>query len=205
MSSHNHFSCANQAAQRHEETIAIRRLIAVLERNLDPSITGPNTSVPVPPPNHLVCCPSHYCSPSTSSLAAPIRPTKKARKSKGISAEPKPETSKHKKSKPSHTMYEPAPTVDPYFTYIIQPSTQNTTPQKPKKTYTGPHPQCSNCHYHHPAISPCRLCTSCNRLGHLFINCRTHTTSSNPTLPIIRGCYICGDPTHFRKDCPLKP
>jgi hypothetical protein len=161
MSSHHHFSCANQSAQRREDSFAIRRLIAILERNLDPSITGTNTSVPIPPNNHLDCCKTHCCSPLTDSHVNPIRPTKKARKSKEISAEPKPES-----SKPSHVIYEPAPKVDPYFAYITQPSTQITTPQKHKKTYTGTYPQCSNCHFHHPTTSPCRLCASCNRLGH---------------------------------------
>ncbi|KAD5318137.1 hypothetical protein E3N88_18083 [Mikania micrantha] len=36
----------------------------------------------------------------------------------------------------------------------------------PKKQYTGPHPLCTKCQYHHAASNQCRQCTSCGRKGH---------------------------------------
>jgi hypothetical protein len=90
--------------------------------------------------------------------------TKKAKRTKETTAEPKP-----KKSNTSHN-------------YAI------TTPQPPEKAYTGPYPQCLNCHYHHPTTAPCRLCTSCNRLGHYAVNCRANPIApTTPTLQPGRG------------------
>nr|XP_043619815.1 uncharacterized protein LOC122591620 [Erigeron canadensis] len=41
-----------------------------------------------------------------------------------------------------------------------------------KNGYTGPAPKCEKCHFHHFQNLPCRLCTNCNRFGHLARDCR---------------------------------
>ncbi|KAJ0479558.1 putative transcription factor interactor and regulator CCHC(Zn) family [Helianthus annuus] len=86
-----------------------------------------------------------------------------------------------------------------------------------KKPYTGPHPQCNTCHYHHQPTVPCRLCANCGRYGHLSNTCRTpqnqapppaqnmiqpYQQPQYPVVPYIRACFNCGDPTHFRNTCP---
>ena len=80
-----------------------------------------------------------------------------------------------------------------------------------KKAYTGIHPQCNTCKYHHPANLPCRQCTRCGRFGHFVTTCRvTDWTQGNPQtaaqepLQITNGraCYHCRDPNHMLPQCP---
>ncbi|KAJ0588709.1 putative transcription factor interactor and regulator CCHC(Zn) family [Helianthus annuus] len=86
-----------------------------------------------------------------------------------------------------------------------------------KKPYTGPHPQCNTCQYHHQPTVPCRLCANCGRYGHLINTCRTHQNqvppptqnmiqpyqqSQYPMVPYIRACFNCGDPIDLRNTCP---
>ncbi|KAJ0520340.1 putative transcription factor interactor and regulator CCHC(Zn) family [Helianthus annuus] len=42
-----------------------------------------------------------------------------------------------------------------------------------KRAYTGPHPACPTCTYHHPVGIACRFCVHCNMYGHFTANCRT--------------------------------
>ncbi|KAK1424225.1 hypothetical protein QVD17_19546 [Tagetes erecta] len=79
-----------------------------------------------------------------------------------------------------------------------------------KKPYTGPHPQCNTCKYHHAAHHPCRQCTNCGHYGHTFNLCRSAPKA--PVNPIViqpppaitqgRACFQCGDPNHLRNQCP---
>ncbi|KAK1415850.1 hypothetical protein QVD17_31638 [Tagetes erecta] len=79
-----------------------------------------------------------------------------------------------------------------------------------KKPYTGPHPQCNTCKYHHVAHHPCRQCTNCGRYGHTFNLCRSAPKA--PVNPVVvqpppaitqgRACFQCGDPNHLRNMCP---
>lgn len=98
---------------------------------------------------------------------------------------------------------------------VITPATPITQvapqAQPNKKPYTGPHPLCNHCNYHHMTNSPCRLCTNCGRYGHLADTCRTPKTQRPLTLPSNQQtqtryptgtCFNCGDPTHFRNACP---
>jgi hypothetical protein len=131
------------------------------------------------------------------------------------STEPKPENHKSKKTKTTknYAVTTPTPQTNPSYTYSTQPQprqTQTNTPYPPRKKYTGPHPLCNNCNYHHPTNTSCRLCTSCNRLGHFAISCQTNPTpiSTVAPTPLIantqpaRGCFNCGDLGHFRNACP---
>ncbi|KAI3754867.1 hypothetical protein L1987_54659 [Smallanthus sonchifolius] len=84
-----------------------------------------------------------------------------------------------------------------------------------KKAYGGTYPLCNNCNYHHPQTVPCRLCNHCGKLGHTANICRQKAlaTQANPVnqpganqvVPINangRACYECGNPNHFRNQCP---
>ncbi|KAM0025668.1 putative transcription factor interactor and regulator CCHC(Zn) family [Helianthus debilis subsp. tardiflorus] len=42
-----------------------------------------------------------------------------------------------------------------------------------KKPYTGPHPVCNRCNFHHQVHTPCQQCTNCGRFGHLAHVCRS--------------------------------
>ncbi|KAI3821378.1 hypothetical protein L1987_08945 [Smallanthus sonchifolius] len=87
-----------------------------------------------------------------------------------------------------------------------------------KKPYVGIYPLCTTCNYHHPQNIPCRLCTYCGKYGHTVNVCRakalagqvnppsrTDPQVANQGVPAIvngRACYECGDPNHFRDQCP---
>ncbi|KAI3821571.1 hypothetical protein L1987_09139 [Smallanthus sonchifolius] len=87
-----------------------------------------------------------------------------------------------------------------------------------KKPYVGIYPLCATCNYHHPQSIPCRLCTYCGRYGHTVNVCwtkalagqvnppnQTNTQAANQGVPAIangRACNECGNPNHFRDQCP---
>ncbi|XP_022014425.1 uncharacterized protein LOC110913916 [Helianthus annuus] len=93
-----------------------------------------------------------------------------------------------------------------------------------KRAYTGPHPLCPTCTYHHPVGIAYRFCVHCNHYGHFTANCRTGPlqqaqAQAPPALPVplpapqgsqaapapvahARSCYSCGDPNHFANVCP---
>ncbi|GKD56285.1 putative reverse transcriptase domain-containing protein, partial [Tanacetum coccineum] len=76
-----------------------------------------------------------------------------------------------------------------------------------KKEYTGSAPKCMTCNYHHQPDTPCCMCTSCNRFGHIARDCRVgprmvnSLNTKNPTAA--RGaCFECGGTNHYRAECP---
>ncbi|KAI3797710.1 hypothetical protein L1987_32973 [Smallanthus sonchifolius] len=87
-----------------------------------------------------------------------------------------------------------------------------------KQPYVWVYPLCATCNYHHPQSIPCRLCTHCGRYGHTVNVCRakalagqvnppnrTNPQVANQSVPAIangHACYECGDPNHFRDQCP---
>ncbi|KAJ9552347.1 hypothetical protein OSB04_016392 [Centaurea solstitialis] len=76
-----------------------------------------------------------------------------------------------------------------------------------RKEYTGPAPICVRCNYHHYPSTPCRSCTTCNRLGHYAKDCRVGVglvTPVNAINPIVtrRECFECGGTDHYRSTCP---
>jgi hypothetical protein len=146
--------------------------------------------------------------------AGTLSVTKKDNK-RETSAEPKPENRKPKKTKTSKNYAVTTPTsqTTPLYSYYPQPQPMQPQPTSSfpaRRVYTGIHPMCNNCRYHHATNTACRLCTSCNRLGHFATHCRTNPTPINTVAPTpyitntqpIRSCYNCGDPNHFINACP---
>ncbi|XP_076953607.1 uncharacterized protein LOC143627732 [Bidens hawaiensis] len=86
------------------------------------------------------------------------------------------------------------------------------TNQAPARAgYSGPHPLCSTCNYHHPPSFQCRKCTNCGQFGHLTPRCRTAPAAvnqamvTNPAPPNnnnARACFQCGGLDHFKNNCP---
>jgi hypothetical protein len=96
-------------------------------------------------------------------------------------------------NQPHQTINQPIP---------IQSLPQIPTPTLPTRAYTGTLPLCLNCTYHHPTTASCRLCTTCNRLGHFATHCRVNIHQYSTSTPSARDCYNCGDPDHFKENVP---
>ncbi|KAI3744183.1 hypothetical protein L1987_57259 [Smallanthus sonchifolius] len=80
-------------------------------------------------------------------------------------------------------------------------------PAPGRKPYSGPHPLCARCQYHHRTTVQCHSCTKCGRLGHFANACRVAekaATTQTVTPAIINGraCYECGAPDHYKNQCP---
>ncbi|KAI3813755.1 hypothetical protein L1987_18487 [Smallanthus sonchifolius] len=79
-----------------------------------------------------------------------------------------------------------------------------------QKGYLGTLPKCDKCGYHHSGR--CTQCGKCKKHGHLAHNCWNNANPNkinqvagkvNPGAERMnQGCFECGDPKHFRKDCP---
>ncbi|GKA47914.1 putative reverse transcriptase domain-containing protein [Tanacetum coccineum] len=75
-----------------------------------------------------------------------------------------------------------------------------------RKEYTGMAPKCTNCNYQHQPEVPCRLCTNCNRFGHISKDCRVRPRIVNPlnarNPTAARGaCFKCGGTHHYKAAC----
>ncbi|GJX49381.1 putative reverse transcriptase domain-containing protein [Tanacetum coccineum] len=83
----------------------------------------------------------------------------------------------------------------------------STTTNLVRKEYTSNAPKCTNCNYHHQPEVPCRLCTNCNRLGHLAKDCKVgprvvnSSNAKNPTAAR-RSCFKCDGMDHYKIACP---
>ncbi|GJV73171.1 putative reverse transcriptase domain-containing protein, partial [Tanacetum coccineum] len=76
-----------------------------------------------------------------------------------------------------------------------------------RKEYTGTAPKCPNCNYHHQLEVPCRLCTNCNRFGHIAKDCRVGPRVVNPLnarnpTGTREACFECGGTDHYKAACP---
>ncbi|GJU86954.1 reverse transcriptase domain-containing protein [Tanacetum coccineum] len=67
-----------------------------------------------------------------------------------------------------------------------------------RKEYAGTLPLCNRCKLHHNG--PCTVkCGNCKKIGHMTRDCRNHAAARNQrTLTY----YECGNPGHYRSDCP---
>ncbi|GJV03587.1 putative reverse transcriptase domain-containing protein, partial [Tanacetum coccineum] len=80
-----------------------------------------------------------------------------------------------------------------------------TTGNNEMRGYTGPHPLCNKCKYHH--VGPCTMKRNiCKKVGHLTRDF-TAIIATNTQRALIGNqqgavCYECRRPGNFRKDCP---
>nr|GFB59800.1 putative reverse transcriptase domain-containing protein [Tanacetum cinerariifolium] len=73
-----------------------------------------------------------------------------------------------------------------------------TTPDQGQgqRQYAGQHLKCAKCNFHHSGNCP--VCGRCKQMGHFTRYCTSRVVNERPR----PTCYECGDPNHFRRNCP---
>ncbi|GJU84886.1 putative reverse transcriptase domain-containing protein [Tanacetum coccineum] len=67
-----------------------------------------------------------------------------------------------------------------------------------RKEYAGTLPLCNRCKLHHNG--PCTIkYGNCKKIGHMTQDCRNPAAARNQ---ITLTCYECGNPGHYKSDCP---
>ncbi|GJV59256.1 putative reverse transcriptase domain-containing protein [Tanacetum coccineum] len=67
-----------------------------------------------------------------------------------------------------------------------------------RKGYTGPHPYCDKCNWHH--VGACaKMCARCRKRGHEEKDCRVRMVDGRPQEV---ECWGCGGKGHTRNNCP---
>ncbi|GJT89812.1 putative reverse transcriptase domain-containing protein [Tanacetum coccineum] len=65
-----------------------------------------------------------------------------------------------------------------------------------QRQYAGQHPKCAKCNFHHSGNCP--VCGRCNQVGHFTPYCTSRANNERPRPTF----FECGDPNHFRRNCP---
>nr|GEW70574.1 hypothetical protein [Tanacetum cinerariifolium] len=65
-----------------------------------------------------------------------------------------------------------------------------------QRQYAGQHPKYAKCNFHHSGNCP--VYGRCNQVGHFIRYCTSRATNERPR----PTCFECGDPNHFRRNCP---
>nr|GEU47230.1 hypothetical protein [Tanacetum cinerariifolium] len=73
---------------------------------------------------------------------------------------------------------------------------ENARNKRRQRQYAGQHPKCAKYHFHY--LGNCLVCRRCNQVGHCtrYYTSRAANERPRPT------CFECGDPSHFRRNCP---
>nr|GEY45259.1 hypothetical protein [Tanacetum cinerariifolium] len=73
-----------------------------------------------------------------------------------------------------------------------------TTPDQGQgqRQYAGQHPKCAKCNFHHSRN--CHVYGQCKQVGHFTRYCTSRVVNERPRPTF----YECGDPNHFRRNCP---
>nr|GEW13043.1 hypothetical protein [Tanacetum cinerariifolium] len=76
-----------------------------------------------------------------------------------------------------------------------------------KKPYSGNLPKCTKCHFHHNGAYTQKY-HKCNKVGHFACDCKSSSNANvanaqkkNGENPKGNGCFECGAPRHFKRDC----
>ncbi|GJU48701.1 putative reverse transcriptase domain-containing protein, partial [Tanacetum coccineum] len=76
-----------------------------------------------------------------------------------------------------------------------------------KKPYGGSLPKCTKCHFYNNGLCT-QKCHKCNKVGHFARDYKSssntnvaNTQKGNGTNPKENGCFECGAPRHFKRDC----
>ncbi|GKB18538.1 putative reverse transcriptase domain-containing protein [Tanacetum coccineum] len=77
-----------------------------------------------------------------------------------------------------------------------EPATIQGAQGQGQRQYAGQHPKCAKCNFHHSGNCP--VCHRCNQVGHFTRYCTGRVANERPR----PTCFECGDPIHFRRNCP---
>ncbi|KAI3691369.1 hypothetical protein L2E82_49718 [Cichorium intybus] len=77
--------------------------------------------------------------------------------------------------------------------FVVKTQEPEVTMTQERKQYTGPHPKCGRCNFHH--VGACPVCRKCSQPGHFAKYCNQSNEGA-------KACYQCGSTDHLRNACP---